>query len=185
MRGRLPILLLACVCLGFVTGCDDDDDIDLGGIDCGLVRDDLIGDWTAGYAGGVARTLTNCTGDDPSVEGTGIDVSATSVLYPDADVMGSSTGPSFRVIADRTDGGNDASVADEFRLHIGADSCQSFVWLWEADDALYLQCIGTFGPGSGTLLATCDSAEVDTDADDNPDTSCSLNATVDVAISVN
>ena len=185
VRGRLPILLLTFVCLGLVTGCDDDEVINLGGIDCGLIRDDLFGDWTADYSGSVARTLTNCTGVDPGVEGTEVDVSATAVIYTNADVLGSSTSPSFQVIADRVDGGDDVLVDDEFRMNIGADSCQAFVWLWEIDDLLYLQCIGTFDRGSDTLLASCDSAEVDTDGLGGPDTSCSLNATVDVAVSVN
>ena len=185
MRGRLPVLLLAVLCLGFVTGCDDDNNnIDLGGLDCGLIRDDLFGDWSVSYTVGGSRNLTNCSGDDPSVEGASIDVSNTPVLYTGTDVFGNTTSPSFRVIADRIDGGNDVSVSDEFRLNIGADSCQSFFWLWEADDATYVQCIGTFSVGSGTLLASCDSAEVDTDADDAPDTSCSLSTPFDVSLSV-
>lgn len=184
MRGRLPVLVLAVLCLGFATACDDDESIDLGGIDCGLVRDDLIGDWTADYPSGTSRTLTNCTGDDPSIEGSSIDVSGTPVIYTNADVLGNNSSPSFKVVADRLDG-DDVSQDAEFVMNIGADSCQAFVLLWESDDTAYVQCIGTFTPSNGTLLGACDSAEVDTDGNDDPDTSCSLSAPIDVAIGVN
>jgi hypothetical protein len=184
VRDRIPALLLAVCCLAFVTACEDDE-VTFTGIDCGLVRDHLVGDWTVDYLGSVSRTLTNCSGADPGLEDTTIDVADALVSYPGADVLGSESSPSFKVIADRTDAGDDAAVDQEFVLNIAADSCQTFAWAWESDDGLYVLCIGTFSPGTGTLQATCDSVEVDSDGDGDLDTSCSLSAGIDVSIAVN
>jgi hypothetical protein len=184
VRDRIPALLLVAFCLAFATACEDDQ-VTFTGIDCGLIRDDLVGDWTVDYLGTVSRTLINCSGADPGLDGATVDVSTTPVVYPDADVLGSEFGPSFQVIADRTDAGDDPAVDREFVLHIAADSCQGFAWAWESDDGLYMLCIGTFNQGSGAMLASCDSVELDSDGDGAVDTSCGLDASVDVTIGVN
>ncbi|HKB06976.1 MAG TPA: hypothetical protein VKF61_01715, partial [Candidatus Polarisedimenticolia bacterium] len=52
--------------------------------------------------------------------------------------------------------------------------CLGIVRVWSQTDALYFQCIGTFTISNRTLSGACDSAEIDSDADGQLDTSCSL-----------
>jgi glycine/D-amino acid oxidase-like deaminating enzyme len=188
LKKHLTLAAILFLAFGFLTGCEDDGEtLIIDGIDCGLERIELVGNWTVGFDT-AARTLVSCTGPNASLvaatEGTPVSSGGAAVLYTGTDVLGNDASPSFQVTADAS-GGGDAAIDPEFVMNIGADSCQAFFRVWEEDDNLFIQCIGTFDRSTGLLSTFCDSAEVDADDDDVLDVTCSLNDTIGVDLSVN
>jgi len=156
------------------------------GLDCGLIRADLIGNWTVSL-GPLTPSLQNCTGLDPSVNGTLVGTDDFPATYSSMDVFGSDGSTSFKLLADRSDAGGDATQTVEFTGSVQADSCLAIVRVWSQTDVLYFQCIGSFTISNQTLSGACDSAEVDTDNDVNhlADTSCSLSNILSFDASIN
>lgn len=185
MKRHLTLAAVLFLAFGFLTGCEDDGEtLILDGIDCGLIRAELVGNWTVTLPTDAA-TLVDCTGFDPTIEGDPMDTTSASIVYIDTDVFGNDASPSFRVEADPDGVDDDTSVNPEFVMNIGADSCQAFFRVWEPDDGLFVQCIGNFERANGTISTFCDSAEVDTDGLDGTDTTCSLDTSIAVGLVVN
>jgi len=152
------------------------------GVDCQLVRNDLIGTWTVSLQAG-STTLQNCTGTDTGLNGSGVGTNDFPAAYSPMDVFGSDGSTSFKLQADRSDLNNDTRNP-ELTGSVQADSCLAMVRVWDKTDALFFQCIGTFDRGNLTLSGACDSAEIDSDVDGQLDTSCSLAASVSFAAGV-
>ena len=150
----------------------------INGIDCNLVRDDLVGTWVVNLGAG-SPSLQNCTGLGTGLNGSVVGTNDFPATYSPMDVFGSDGSTSFKLQSDRTDAKNDARDP-ELTGSVQADSCLAMVRVWDRTDALFFQCIGTFNPTNLTLTGACDSAELDTDADVNGqlDSSCSLSADV-------
>ena len=176
---RTPITLLA-ILVGTVlmAGCNDSGNtttIINQGIDCGLIRDDLVGNWTIDMAA-ASRTLQNCTGAAPGNDNRIVTLDNLPGDYAGMDVFGSDGSTSFRIGGDRTDFGDDPAASPEVTGTVQADSCLALLRVWDADETLFVQCIGTFTISNGTLSGACDSVEIDSDIDGFPETSCSLDS---------
>lgn len=156
------------------------------GLDCGLIRDDLVGNWTVSL-GSLTPTLQNCTGLDPTFNNTLVGTDDFPATYGSMDVFGSDGSTSFKLVADRSGPGDDPTQAVEFTGSVQADSCLAIVRVWSETDALYFQCIGTFTLSNRTLSGACDSAEIDSDTprDGQLDTSCSLSNILSFDASIN
>jgi len=165
--------------------CDDNNTTVVNqGLDCGLIRDDLIGTWTVSL-GSLTPSLQNCTGLDLSFENTLVGTNDFPATYGSMDVFGSDGSTSFKLQADRSGPGDDPTQAIEFSGSVQADSCLAIVRVWSQTDALYFQCIGTLTRSNGTLSGACDSAEIDSDANGQLDTSCSLSNILSFDASIN
>lgn len=156
------------------------------GLDCGLIRDDLVGNWTVSL-GSLTPSLQNCTGKDLTYENQLVGTNDFPATYGSMDVFGSDGSTSFKLVADRSGPGDDATQPIEFTGSVQADSCLGIVRVWSQTDALYFQCIGSFVIGNGTLSGACDSAEIDSDTppDGQLDTSCSLSNILSFDASIN
>ena len=178
------VILLVTV---FAVACNDSGNTTIinEGIDCLLVRDHLIGTWTVDLAT-ATPSLQDCTGRAPGLTTTltTIDFPAT---YANADIFGSDGSTSFKVLADRSDTpGDDATQPVELTGTVQADSCLAMIRVWDQTNDLYFQCIGAFAISNGTISnGGCDSAEIDSDADGQLDTSCSLSTSVPFNASIN
>lgn len=187
---RTPITILAVLFgTALLAGCNDSGNTTTvinQGIDCGLIRDDLVGDWTIDMTS-ASRSVQNCTGLTPGLSGTIlIDDFPRTYGGPDGvDVFGSEGSTSFQIVGDRSDSGDDLTVSREITGTVQADSCLALLRVWDPDEALYVQCIGTFTISNGTLSGACDSIEIDTDANDQTDTSCSLDSNLAFDASIN
>jgi len=157
------------------------------GLDCGLVRDNLVGTWNVSLGFGT-RSLQNCTGQTPGLNGTSVTTADFPATYANAngkvDVFGSDGSTSYKILSDRNDGNNDVLTTDELDGTVQADSCLALVRVWDKTDALYIQCIGTLKRTNGTVSGSCDSVEIDSDGVGGIDTSCSLSATVSFDASI-
>ncbi|HZN04405.1 MAG TPA: hypothetical protein VFD06_12555, partial [Candidatus Polarisedimenticolia bacterium] len=154
-----------------LTACEDEGDtVNVNGLDCGLVRAHLDGDWTVAYAP-VARTLQNC--DDAAFNGTQVSFVAGEVPYPNANVVPSPSSTSFVVEAEGPFG-----LPDELKVNVEADSCLALAQIWEDDDSGWVTCLGTADLSSRLLNVICDSFDLDTNLDGSPDTACDLNGSV-------
>lgn len=153
---RAATLAVLTALLGFGLGCttNEGDTIVVDGLDCGLIRNDLIGNWVVSFLDGV-RTVVNC--DDPSYDNIAVDVTAGSITYANVSVFASPSSTSFLV---SSYGPN--NLPDELIASVEADSCLALVQIWENDDAAWMQCIGTLDRANGTIGAVCDSADLDT-----------------------
>jgi hypothetical protein len=176
---RAVSLVALTLCLGFGLGCTEEGDtIVVDGLDCGLIRNDLIGDWVVSFVAGGA-TLVNCD-DSPPSDGRVVDVDAGSVNYGNVTVYASASSSSFLALF------NDPSDSsrNELIASVEADSCLALVQVWESDDEVWMQCLGTFDRANGTIRGVCDSVDLDTDLDGAADAACDLNASLFVDILV-
>jgi hypothetical protein len=179
-------LLVLLVGTGLLAGCNDSGNtttIINQGLDCGLIRDDLIGDWTIDITA-ATRDLQNCTGLTPGISGTSVTLDNLPGDYAGMDVFGSDGSTSFKISGDRTDSGDDLSTDPEVTGTVQADSCLALLRVWDQDEALFIQCIGTFTISNGTLSGGCDSVEIDSDIDGQLDTSCSLDSSLAINASI-
>ena len=179
-----PLVYAALTVVATLTvSCNDSGNTTIvNGLDCQLVRDNLVGTWSVNLEAG-SRTLQNCTGLAPGLNGFGVGTNDFPATYSPMDVFGSDGSTSFRLQADRTDG-NNAPRDPELTGSVQADSCLAMVRVWDRTDDLFFQCIGTFDLSNFTLSGACDSAEIDTDVDGQLDTSCSLSTDVSFAAGI-
>ena len=190
MRSQLMLLLTLLFGTTLLAGCNESGNTTIinQGLDCGLIRADLVGDWTIDMTSG-SRILQNCTGvDAPGNSLRSVTLNDLPGTYggPDGvDIFGSDGSTSFQISGDRTDVGDDATVDPEVTGTVQADSCLALLRVWDQDEALFVQCIGAFTIANGTLSGSCDSVEIDSDADGWPDTSCSLDSNLSFDASIN
>lgn len=186
MRTQLMLPLTLLFGTTLLLGCNESGNTTIinQGLDCGLIRDDLVGDWTIDMTSG-NRNLQNCTGLAPGISGTPVLLNNFPGLYAGMDIFGSDGSTSFKFSGDRTDGGDDPTVAEEVTGTVQADSCLALLRVWDQEVALYVQCIGSFTIANGTLSGSCDSVEIDSDADGQLDTSCSLDSNLSFDASIN
>jgi len=166
--GRRASLLLVVPLLLLAAGCDESGDtIVVNGLDCGLIRNDLFGDWTVTFIAGNA-VLVNC--EDLAFNGTPVDVNSVTTVYSNISVVASPSGASFDVR------GSGPDLPNELMASVEADSCLALVQKWENDDGGWVQCIGTLDLGARAISASCDSMDLDTDLipDGFADVACDL-----------
>ncbi|PYS95847.1 MAG: hypothetical protein DMF50_06965, partial [Acidobacteria bacterium] len=140
-RAMVPTLVLAC---GLLAACNNSNNgrtiINNNGLDCGLVANDLRGDWIVNFASG-ARDLMNCNPSSFDTTGsTGVSVNSTAMTFSNVDVSGSNFAASFLVTADGTD---PAQVA-ELLGSVQADSCLALFKVWIGSYKTYVVCLGAF-----------------------------------------
>jgi hypothetical protein len=179
---RALSLVALTFCFGLGLGCTEEGDtIVVDGLDCGLIRNDLIGDWVVSFVAG-GTTLVNCD-DTPSSNGRPVDVAPGSVTYGDVTIYASAESTSFLALFD-----DPSNPQPELIGSVEADSCLALVQIWESDDEVWMQCIGTFDRTNGTIRGVCDSVDLDRYPDPNPDgkpdAACDLNASLFVDILV-
>lgn len=175
-RGRRAARILALPLLLAATGCEEDGDtIFVNGLDCGLIREDLFGDWALTFVQ-ESPVLVNC--DDPGFNGTIVDVNSFTTVYTDVIAFASPSGASFDVI------GSGPDLSNELMASVEADSCLALVQKWESDDDGWVQCIGTLDLRSNAIAARCDSMDLDTDPtpDGVPDVACDLDRPVTLQV---
>lgn len=180
MRTQLMLLLALLLGTTLLAGCNESGNTTIinQGLDCGLIRDDLVGDWTIDLTSG-NRNLQNCTGPGSGIAPANVTISSFPGTYgglDGVDIFGSDGSTSFKILGDRTDFGDDATISEEFTGTVQADSCLALLRIWVASEALYVQCIGAFTISNGTLTGSCDSVEIDSDGIGGLDTSCSLDS---------
>jgi len=167
--GRRGLMLLAATLVTLaLPACDNTGDITnvvVNGLDCGLIRLDVAGDWVVTYTPGAAVTV-NC--DDPSWNNTPVNVSGFSTPYPDVVSFASPSGASFNVV------GAGPDRVNELLASVEADSCLALVQTWEEDNQGWVQCFGTMDLATNLIGGVCDSFDLDTDADGAADVACDL-----------
>lgn len=166
---RLALLAMILFVGGLGLGCDEEGDtIIIDGLDCGLIRNDLIFDWVVTFDTPPGTSgLSNCDGATPGGV-TSVTVSGTPVTYFNVRVNASPSSSSFVVFADGPD------RSDELRVSIEADSCLALVQVWQEAESGWVQCFGTLDRSNGTIPTFCDSMEFDPDLDGDPDVACDL-----------
>lgn len=173
-RGAL-VTLLALVALapgGFV-GCNDNssgDTVVVNGLDCGLIRDQMVGTWTVSYQQAV-RSTVRC--DNATFDGTQVSVASGTTTYTSNAVFATEGTVGFTMY-----GSGPLNLPKEIIAAVEADSCLALVQTWEKDEAGYVQCIGTADLTTHLLNVVCDSFDLDTDADGAGDTACTLNGSI-------
>jgi len=167
----LPLLLIG-------TGCEESGDtVVVQGLDCGLVREDLFGDWALTFVP-TGAFLTNC--DDPSFDGTLVDVDNVTTIYPQDSILAfvSPSGASFDVV------GAGPDLTNELIASVEADSCLAVVQKWENDDGGWMQCFGTLDLSAHAIPTLCDSMDLDTTdpPDGFPDVACDLDHSITLQV---
>ena len=171
-HGRRAAWLLVLPFLLPVTGCEDNGDtINVNGLDCGLIREDLFGDWTLTFTAESPK-LVNC--DDLTFNGRTVDVDGLPTVYTNPIAFVSPSGASFDVLGD----GDDPQQSRELIASVEADSCLALVQKWESDDDGWIQCFGTLDLRANGIAAFCNSMDLDTDLDGEPEVACDLDRTV-------
>jgi hypothetical protein len=173
---RTAIALTATLALFAFAACEEDsgDTIVVNGLDCGLIHQDVAGDWLVTYTPGSA-TLVNCY--DPFYNNTVIDVTGLTTVYANPAAFASPSGAGFNIIGE---GPNNRP--NELMASVEADSCLSLVQTWEEDDIGWVQCFGTMDLVSNFIAGICDSFDLDTDDDGVADTACGLDHSLLVTI---
>jgi len=172
---RAQLLAVATLLAMTLAACGDSNttNVVVNGIDCGLIRLDVAGDWVVTYTPGAAVTI-NC--DDPAWNNSVVDVTGFSTVYPDVVSFASPSGVSFNVV------GAGPNRANELLASVEADSCLALVQTWEEDDKGWVQCIGTMDLASNLIGGVCDSFDLDTDGDGAADVACDLDHSLLAAI---
>jgi hypothetical protein len=178
-----PVLLVTLVvCLGLTQACTNEGDTVIvnNGIDCGLIRNDLLGDWDVTIHGPDSTTLINC--DDGGIsDGTTVSVTGAVRTYPDVTVFAAPESTSFVVLG----GGLVPVRPDELKANVEADSCLALVQVWNDAAGAWIQCIGEFDVGNYSIpFAVCDSADLDQDPYSDPDVACDMASSFTASVGV-
>jgi hypothetical protein len=176
LRPALFAVIVAALAAPACSNSSNGDTINVNGLDCGLIRADMVGPWTVTFSPGV-RTLQNC--GTPSSNGTNFDVTGGTVNYNVPDAIASPTGAAFTAQAD---GPNNLPNHNELIVSIEADSCLALVQTWENDDKGWVQCLGTADRVNRLINTVCDSVDLDTNADGLADTACDLNGSLTATV---
>ena len=169
--GFVATALLALVALGGCNDSNNGDTINVNGLDCGLVRDDMVGRWTVSYTQATRSTINcdNATFNNKPVTVVG----GVTNNFDTVTVIASPGSTSFTANASGPVGKD-----NELMANIEADSCLALVQIWEDAEGGWVQCIGTADLANRLLNVICDSFDLDTDADGAADTACSLNGSI-------
>jgi hypothetical protein len=164
---RAVMLLAATLAALALPACGDTTNttVVVNGLDCGLIRLDVAGDWAVAFTAGAAVTV-NC--DDPSRNNTLVDVTGFSLVYPDVVSFASPSGASLNVV------GAGPNRANELLASVEADSCLALVQTWVEGAQGWVQCFGTMDLATNLIGGVCDSFDLDTDADGAADVACDL-----------
>ena len=176
-RSFRPALFAVMVAALAAPACNDNssgDTINVNGLDCGLIRADMVGTWTVTFSAG-ARTLQNCA--TSSFDGTNFDVTGGTVNFTVPDAIASRSGAAFTA-----QGKGPNNLTNELMVSIEADSCLALVQTWENDDHGWAQCLGTADRVNRLINTVCDSVDLDTDADGLADTACDLNGSLTATV---
>ena len=155
--------VLACAAFSCT---QDGDTLIVNGLDCGLIRQQLDGNWAITYTPGSAVTQ-GC--DDISWNGLTVTVAGGTVVYSNPTVFASASGASFNVVAPGPFG-----KPNELLASVEADSCLGLVQTWEDDEGGWVQCFGTADLTTRLMGGICDSFDIDSDADGVADVACDL-----------
>jgi hypothetical protein len=159
--------------LGLTLACEGDEgdtNVFISGLDCGLIRNDLLGTWTVTFAAD-GTELVNC--DDPAFDNTVVDVVGGDVVFNNVNAIASPSSTTFIALGVGPNLTGPSSY--ELIATVEADSCLALVQVWEEDDQAWMQCIGTLDLTSARIDTLCDSADIDSDADELADVACDLN----------
>jgi hypothetical protein len=116
--------------------------------DCGLIRTDLLGNYTVVFAP-VTATFLNCS--DPAFDGKNVTVTSAPLDFKKVQVFASAFNTGFTF--------SDGTSPQDLFGNSEIDSCaMSFSVL--DDEGVYLDCFGTLDRASRTVRAACDSATV-------------------------
>ena len=162
---RTAVLVLGVASFGSCT-THDTTTVVVNGLDCGLVRTDMAGNWSITFLPDSA-TLQNC--DNPVANGTIVNVSGGTVTYANAIAYASPSGASFNAVAS---GPN--SRPNELLASIEADSCLALVQSWQEGDRGWVQCLGTLDRTTRLIGGVCDSIDLDLNLDGAPEIACDL-----------
>ena len=146
MRLSRMLLLLPLVLLA--SGCNDEGDTIIVPSDCGVIRTDLLGEYTVNFAPVVAD-LFNCS--DASFNGQTVTVTSLPITFSSVQVFASGVNVGFSFI-------NLTSPPGIFG-NVEADTCGTSFSVLD-NEGIYLKCFGTFDRNTGFVQAACDSAEV-------------------------
>jgi hypothetical protein len=180
---HLAVIGAAFLALGTLPGCDNANKTTIinQGLDCGLVRNNLIATWQVSVTAST-RTLLNC--GNPAADNTSVDLTGGVVSYTPVTVQGADTAVTFVVTGDRIDAGNDTNVSPELLASVEADSCLAMFRVWDKANTLFVRCIGTLDRGLETINpAACDSVEIG-DASGNVQYACDLSNTVSASVNI-
>jgi hypothetical protein len=172
-RALAPLLALVASLPMGLSGCNDNsggDTVVVNGLDCGLIRDQMVGTWTVSYQQ-AARSTVRC--DNATFDNTPVSVASGTTTYTSLNVYAPIGTVGFTM-----EGSGPLQLPKEIIATIDADSCLSLVKTWEKDEAGYLECIGTADLTNRLLNVVCDSFDLDTNADGDGDTACTLNASI-------
>lgn len=142
------------------------DTILVNGLDCGLVRADLAGNWTVTFTADAATTV-NC--DVPAHNNITVGEGAGSVIYANAFAYPGPSGASFSANAI---GPN--NLPNELMASVEADSCLALVQIWNQAAGGWVQCVGTLDRQTRLIAAVCDAIDLDTDSNGAGDVACDL-----------
>jgi len=167
MKRMTTTLALLCglLLLGSCT-TQEGDTINVSGLDCGLVRADMAGNWTVTFNADSATTV-NC--DNPPQNGALVTEGGATVVYAGAVAFPGPSGASFNANAF---GPN--ARPNELMASIEADSCLALVQLWQEAAHGWVQCIGTLDRQSRLISSVCDAIDLDTNSDGAADVACDL-----------
>jgi hypothetical protein len=159
------VVAVAAIVLGLGACTEEGDTIVVNGLDCGLIYQDLAGDWAVTFTPDTGVTV-RCS--DPQWDGLVVDRLGVPLIYPDVVAFGSPSGVSFDVR------GAGLSLGNELMASVEADSCLALVQTYESDDQGWVQCIGTMDLAGNFINGVCDSFDLDSDLDGFPDVACGL-----------
>jgi hypothetical protein len=178
-RALFAVLLAACTALA-CSNNSGGETINVNGLDCGLVRADMVGKWTVTFTSGM-RTMANCGGTNAAAqEGQAFAVLAGAANYTVSDAAVSQQGVGFTAT-----GTGPNNLSNELIVSISADSCLAFVQAWQANTGGspgWPVCVGTADRVNRLVNAVCDSVQLDTNGDNQSDTNCNLNASLSAAV---
>jgi hypothetical protein len=162
--------------LAWCGGCttQEGDTIVVNGLDCGLVRADMAGNWSVTYVADSATTV-NC--DNPAEDNATVSVGAGTVIYANAVAFPGAAGATFTAIA-----AGPNALPDELVASIEADSCLALVQIWNQGAHGWVQCVGTLDRNSHLIGGICDAIDLDTNSDGTADTACDLSHSLVAAI---
>jgi hypothetical protein len=144
------------------------------GLDCGLIRANLVGNWTVTYTPGSVLTQ-GC--DNPAYNGILVTVSGASIVYANPTVYASPTGAAMNVV-----GPGPFGKPNELMAAVEADSCLSLVQTWEDDESGWVQCFGTADLTNRVFNVICDSFDIDSDNNGAADVACDLDHSLQAQI---